>query len=161
MLAGTDPDYAQRDLFAAIARAQLPKIWSQKDFPRIPVGVFELNRNPENYHADVEQAGFSPANVVPGLTYARASSADLQGHRTALHWLGNHRGRAMPKTMNNAPAINIGISDEDRAAIAGGLSKLLADTCDRRPADPASHGARADGVDAEVVVGGVGPGTSA
>jgi catalase len=37
------------------------------DFPLIEVGFFELNRNPENYFAEVEQAAFSPANIVPGI----------------------------------------------------------------------------------------------
>lgn len=98
-LAGEDPDYAQRDLFQAIDRGDFPrwsveiqvmsdaqriaweqrtgwdafdltKVWPQKDFPRLPVGVLELNLNPENYHAEVEQAALSPANVVPGLGYS-------------------------------------------------------------------------------------------
>lgn len=98
-IAGSDPDYAQRDLFAAIERGEFPrwnvfiqvmsdeqrlaweqrtgwdafdltKVWPHKDFPRIPVGVLELNRNPDNYHAEVEQAALSPANVVPGLGYS-------------------------------------------------------------------------------------------
>lgn len=98
-LAGEDPDYAQRDLFQAIDRGDFPrwsveiqvmsdaqriaweqrtgwdafdltKVWPQKDFPRRPVGVLELNLNPENYHAEVEQAALSPANVVPGLGYS-------------------------------------------------------------------------------------------
>jgi catalase len=98
-LAGIDPDYAQRDLFNAIARGDYPrwsveiqvmddveraaweeqtgwdafdltKVWPQGDFPRIPVGVLELNRNPDNYHADVEQAALSPSNIVPGMGYS-------------------------------------------------------------------------------------------
>ena len=48
----------------------LTKVWSKKDFPLIEVGVLELNRNPENYFADVEQAAFSPANVVPGIGFS-------------------------------------------------------------------------------------------
>jgi len=91
-LAGTDPDYAQRDLFGAIERGEFPKwtvciqvmsetqaaahrenpfdvtkTWSQKVFPLIEVGVIELNRNPQNYFAEVEQAAFAPSNVVPGV----------------------------------------------------------------------------------------------
>lgn len=91
-LAGTDPDYAQRDLFQAIERGEFPKwrvcmqvmserqaarhlenpfdvtkTWSQKAFPLIEVGVIELNRNPLNYFAEVEQAAFAPSNVVPGV----------------------------------------------------------------------------------------------
>jgi catalase len=98
-LAGVDPDYAQRDLFGAIARGDYPrwsveiqvmddaqraaweaktgwdafdltKVWPQGEFARIPVGILELNRNPDNYHADVEQAALSPSNIVPGLGYS-------------------------------------------------------------------------------------------
>lgn len=91
-LAGSDPDYAQRDLFQAIERGDFPrwtvciqvmseaeaasrdenpfdvtKTWSQKDYPLIEVGVLELNRNPLNYFAEVEQAAFGPSNMVPGV----------------------------------------------------------------------------------------------
>ncbi len=111
-IAGTDPDYAQRDLVAAIDRGDFPrwkvfiqvmteddrvtweartgwnafdltKVWPHADFPRIPVGVLELNRNPENYHAEVEQVAFSPANVVPGLGYS--PDRMLQGRLFAYH----------------------------------------------------------------------------
>ena len=44
----------------------LTKVWPKGDYPLIEVGEWELNRNPENYFADVEQAAFTPANVVPG-----------------------------------------------------------------------------------------------
>jgi catalase len=98
-LAGVDPDYAQRDLFNAIDKGDFPrwsveiqvmddtqraaweaktgwdafdltKVWPQGEFPRVPVGVLELNRNPDNYHADVEQAALSPSNIVPGMGYS-------------------------------------------------------------------------------------------
>jgi catalase len=45
----------------------ITKVWSHKDFPLIEVGVLELNRNPENYFAEVEQAAFNPAHIVPGI----------------------------------------------------------------------------------------------
>jgi catalase len=48
----------------------LTKVWYKKDFPLIEVGHFELNRNPENYFAEVEQAAFNPANVVPGISFS-------------------------------------------------------------------------------------------
>ena len=52
----------------AASRAENPfdvtKVWSQKEFPLIEVGVVELNRNPQNYFAEVEQAAFAPSNVV-------------------------------------------------------------------------------------------------
>lgn len=91
-IAGADPDYAQRDLFDAIVRGDFPqwrvclqimseqqaaqhhenpfdvtKTWSQKEYPLIEVGILELNRNPLNYFAEVEQAAFGPSNMVPGV----------------------------------------------------------------------------------------------
>lgn len=94
-LAGTDPDYAGRDLFEAIEKKDFPKwklkvqimpeaeaetykinpfdltkVWPHQDFPLIDVGILELNRNPENYFAEVEQAAFSPSNVPPGIGFS-------------------------------------------------------------------------------------------
>ncbi|MCC7007081.1 MAG: catalase [Ottowia sp.] len=107
-LAGEDPDYAQRDLFHAIANGDFPKwhvfvqlmteaqaaqqnnnpfdltkVWPHKDFPLIPVGTLTLHRNPENYFAEVEQAAFSPANVVPGMGFSPDKM--LQGRLFAYH----------------------------------------------------------------------------
>ena len=48
----------------------LTKMWLKKDYPLMPVGEFELNRNPSNYFADIEQAGFNPASVVPGISFS-------------------------------------------------------------------------------------------
>ena len=45
----------------------LTKVWPRADYPLTEVGVTELNRYPANYFAEVEQAAFSPANVVPGI----------------------------------------------------------------------------------------------
>jgi catalase len=48
----------------------LTKVWPHADYPLIDVGVLELNRNPRNYHAEVEQVAFSPGNVVPGIGHS-------------------------------------------------------------------------------------------
>ena len=48
----------------------LTKVWYHKDFPLHEVGVLELNRNPENYYADVEQAAFNPMNIVEGIGFS-------------------------------------------------------------------------------------------
>lgn len=48
----------------------LTKVWPHNDFPLIDVGVLELNRNPDNYFAEVEQAAFNPANIVPGIGFS-------------------------------------------------------------------------------------------
>jgi catalase len=47
----------------------LTKVWPHADYPLIEVGVMELNRNPENYFAEIEQLAFSPSNVVPGISF--------------------------------------------------------------------------------------------
>lgn len=48
----------------------LTKMWFKKDFPLMPVGEFELNKNPDNYFAQIEQAAFNPANIVPGISFS-------------------------------------------------------------------------------------------
>ena len=48
----------------------LTKVWPHEDYPLIEVGYFELNRNPQNVFAEVEQAAFSPSNVVPGIGFS-------------------------------------------------------------------------------------------
>lgn len=48
----------------------LSKVWPHDDYPLINVGVLELNRNPDNYFAEVEQAAFNPANIVPGIGFS-------------------------------------------------------------------------------------------
>ncbi|MFZ5494749.1 MAG: catalase [Verrucomicrobiota bacterium] len=92
---GRDRESSQADLFHAIADGHFPrwrfciqvmteaqaqtfrfnpfdltKVWPHGEFPLIDVGILELNRNPRNYHAEVEQAAFSPANVVPGVGHS-------------------------------------------------------------------------------------------
>jgi catalase len=94
-IAGMDRDYHGRDLENAIERGDFPKwklfiqvmteeqarklpynpfditkVWYHKDFPLIEVGELVLNRNPENYFAEVEQAAFTPAHVVPGIGFS-------------------------------------------------------------------------------------------
>ncbi len=91
-IAGADADYYRRDLYDAIAAGNFPswdlhvqimpyedaksyrfnpfdvtKIWPHADYPLIKVGTHTLNRNPENFFAQIEQAAFSPANTVPGI----------------------------------------------------------------------------------------------
>lgn len=94
-IVGKDREHSQRDLFENIEKGNFPrwkmcvqimpeheahtyrfnpfdltKVWSHKDYPLIEVGIIELNRNPENYFADVEQAAFNPADVVPGIGFS-------------------------------------------------------------------------------------------
>ncbi len=48
----------------------LTKVWPHGDYPLIDVGILELDRNPENFFAEVEQSAFNPANVVPGISFS-------------------------------------------------------------------------------------------
>ena len=45
----------------------LTKVWPHGDFPLIEVGTLELNRNPQNYHHEVEQAAYNPSSLIPGV----------------------------------------------------------------------------------------------
>ncbi|HZB92146.1 MAG TPA: catalase [Stellaceae bacterium] len=90
-----DRESNQRDLFYGIEKGEFPrwtlyvqimpeaeaatyrhnpfdltKVWFHRDYPLMPVGVMELNRNPENFFAEVEQSASSPANVVPGIGFS-------------------------------------------------------------------------------------------
>lgn len=116
---GRDRESHQRDLYEAIERGDFPKwtmyiqvmteeqareypidpfdvtkVWPHGDHPLIRVGELELNRNPDNYFADVEQAAFSPANIVPGLGLSPDrllqgrlfSYADAQRYRLGVNY---------------------------------------------------------------------------
>jgi catalase len=94
-ITGKDREANQRDLYESIEKGDYPrwkmyiqvmteeqarnlpynpfdltKVWYKKDFPLIEVGYFELNRNPENYFAEVEQSAFNPASIVPGIGFS-------------------------------------------------------------------------------------------
>ena len=136
---GKSRESYQEDLFGAIARGEHPKwrmfiqvmperdaetqsfnpfdltkVWPHKDFPLIEVGVMELNRNPDNYFAEIEQAAFSPSNVVPGIGFspdkmlqARIFSyADAHRHRLGTHY------EALPV---NAPHVPVRTYNKDGA----------------------------------------------
>ena len=72
----------------------LTKVWPHKDYPLIEVGVVELNKNPDNYFAEIEQLALSPSNIVPGIGFspdkvlqARIFSyADAHRHRIGTHY---------------------------------------------------------------------------
>lgn len=113
-IAGEDLDYHRRDLYEAIERGEFPKwrvkvqimpeveadtyaihpfdltkVWPHQDYPLIDVGVFELNRNPQNYFAEVEQAAFEPGNMPPGL----GASPDKMLQARLLSYPDAHRYR--------------------------------------------------------------------
>ncbi|MDR3063541.1 MAG: catalase [Methanobrevibacter sp.] len=113
-LCGENPDHATEDLFEAIEEGNYPewdvyiqlmtpeealeykfdpfdvtKVWYHEDYPLIPLGKLVLNKNPENYFAEVEQVAFAPSNFVPGI----GPSPDrlLQGRLFAYEDTQRHR----------------------------------------------------------------------
>lgn len=130
---GNDRESHQRDLFNAIEKGDFPKwrvcvqimtqaqadgfrwnpfdltkVWPQKEYPLIEVGVMELNRNPENYFAEVEQAAFKPSALVPGIGPSpdKMLQARLMSYAdTHLHRLGaNHH--QVPVNKPRCPVMN-------------------------------------------------------
>jgi len=116
-LAGEDPDYHVKDLYNAIERGDYPtwtmylqimdpkeaetyrwnifditKIWPHKDYPLHPVGKLTLNKNPDNFFQDIEQAAFSPSTLVPGI----APSADIMLHARMFSYPDAARYRVGP-----------------------------------------------------------------
>ena len=114
-----DRESSQRDVYEAIERGDFPKwkfcvqvmpekdaetyrwnpfdltkVWPHSDYPLIEVGIMELNRNAENYFAEIEQSSFSPSNIVPGIGFspdkmlqARIFSyADAHRYRVGTHY---------------------------------------------------------------------------
>jgi catalase len=118
-LIGRDRESSQRDLFDNIEEGNFPrwtlfvqimtedeadsyhlnpfditKVWPKNDFPLIEVGVMELNRNPENFFAEIEQAAFAPSSIVPGIGFSPDrllqgrlfSYGDTQRHRLGVNY---------------------------------------------------------------------------
>ncbi|MBX8814129.1 catalase [Ochrobactrum sp. MR34] len=116
---GQTRESTQADLFGAIEKGEFPrwkvqvqimpeldadktpynpfdltKVWPHADYPVMDIGIMELNRNADNYFAEIEQAAFSPSNIVPGIGYspdkmlqARVFSyADAHRHRLGTHY---------------------------------------------------------------------------
>jgi len=136
-LAGEDPDYLTRDLRKAIANGQPAefelvvqlmeiedelkqdfdpldptKTWPEDKFPLMPVGKMVLNKNPDNFFAEVEQAAFCPSSIVPGIEF----SADklLQGR--TFSYADTQRHRLGPNFLQipvNTPTIEVNNSQRD------------------------------------------------
>lgn len=138
-MAAEDPDFHRRDLRRAIASGEAPewrlemqvmpfadaaqyrfnpfdltKVWPHADYPMIPVGRMVLDRNPENFFAEVEQAGFSPANLVPGT--GLSPDKMLMGRIFSYHDTHLHRiGPNYEQLPINAPKVPVRSYDVDGA----------------------------------------------
>lgn len=151
LIAGKNPNFHHLDLLHSIEAGEFPswtlsvqimpvadaekyrfnpfdltKVWSQKDYPRHEVGKLVLNRNPENYFAEVEQAAFNPANFVPGI--GPSPDKMLQGRLfaygdTQRYRLGVNHTQLPVNRPHACPVSNYGRDGEMRFDENGGKSK--------------------------------------
>ena len=138
-IGGVDPDHHRRDLRDAIARGENPswtlkiqvmpfgqaagyrfnpfdvtKVWPHADYPLVEVGRMTLDRNPDNFFAEVEQAAFNPSNLVPGL--GLSPDKMLQGRIFSYHDTHLHRiGKNYQQLPVNAPRAEVNSYNKDGA----------------------------------------------
>lgn len=132
-MAGLNPDHDRQMLHRAIENGDFPswtayiqlmtqeqaeeyrfnpfdvtKVWFHKDFPLIEVGKIVLNRNPDNFFAEVEQAAFSPASVVPGIFYSpdKLLQGRLFAYEDAQRYRLGVNNRDIPVNRPKAAAYN-------------------------------------------------------
>ena len=132
-LVANDRETHQRDLFDSINRGEFPrwqfkiqvmtqkqadtfrwnpfdltKVWPHKEFPLIDVGILELNRNPENYFAEVEQSAFSPSALVPGIGPSpdKMLQARLMSYADAHRYRVGNNYQQLPVNKPRCPVMN-------------------------------------------------------
>lgn len=133
LMKGKDPDHATRDLFEAIKNKKYPswkfcvqimtkqqalnykfdpfdvtKVWFHKDFPLIEIGKITLNRNPDNYFAEVEQAAFAPTNLIPGIAFSpdKLLQGRLFAYRDAQRYRLGVNNTEIPVNKPKVPVYN-------------------------------------------------------
>ena len=149
-IVGKDRESNQRDLFENIEKGNFPKwsfeiqimsdeeakkcsfnpfdltkVWPHGDYPMIKVGTMTLNENPKNYFQQVEQAAFSPSNIVPGISYSHDkmlqarifSYPDAQRYRVGTHYemLPVNRPIVEVNTYNLDGSMNFDIKEPTKA----------------------------------------------
>jgi catalase len=145
-LGGVDPDYLTRDLYDTIARGEeveyelnvqlmeiadelkqsfdpldATKTWPEDKFPLMPVGKMVLNRNPENFFAEVEQAAFCPASIVPGIEFS--DDKLLQGRTFSYNDTQRYRlGANYLQLPVNRPLVPVSNNQRDGAMQSGAFS---------------------------------------
>ncbi len=165
-MAAEDPDYHRRDLREAIQKKDYPvwrlemqimpfadaanyrfnpfdltKVWSHTDYPPITIGRLVLDRNPENFFAEIEQAAFEPANMVPGI----GSSPDKMLLGRMFSYPDAHRYRIGPNYLQlpvNAPKNEVHSYNKDGAMRyhhSGNQPVYAPNSYGGPKADPQSH----------------------
>jgi len=132
-LIGKDRESHQRDLFESIEKGEFPKwrfciqvmteeqaktfkhnpfdltkVWPHAEFPLIEVGILELNKNPENYFAEVEQASFSPSATVPGISWSpdKMLQARLMSYADAHRYRVGNNYQQLPVNKPRCPVMH-------------------------------------------------------
>ncbi len=140
---GEDPDHSTRDLFDSIEQGDYPKwtlfvqvmpeadaektwynpfdltkVWPHGDYPLIEVGEMELNRNAENYFAEIESAAFSPNAIVPGIGFSpdKMLQARVQSYPDAHRYRLGSNYQHFPVNAPKCP-----MATYQRDGIAGGM----------------------------------------
>lgn len=132
-LIGTDRESHQRDLYESIERGDYPrwrfciqvmteaqakafqwnpfdltKVWPHAAFPLMEVGILELNRNPENYFAEMEQSAFSPSATVPGISWSpdKVLQARLMSYADAHRYRVGNNYQQLPVNQPRCPVMH-------------------------------------------------------
>ena len=154
-----DRESNQRDLFESIEKGDFPswdfkiqimtqdqaksvkfnpfdltKTWSHKEFPLIDVGVMTLNENPKNYFNEVEQAAFSPSNIVPGISFSpdKMLQARIFSYPDAQRYrIGTHYAQL---------SVNCPISEINTYVVGGAMNNGMYELDDKAYYEPNSFG---------------------
>lgn len=154
-----DRESNQRDLFESIEKRDFPswdfkiqimtqdqaksvkfnpfdltKTWSHKEFPLIDVGVMTLNENPKNYFNEVEQAAFSPSNIVPGISFSpdKMLQARIFSYPDAQRYrIGTHYAQL---------SVNRPISEINTYVVGGAMNNGMYELDDKAYYEPNSFG---------------------
>ena len=154
-----DRESNQRDLFESIEKGNFPswdfkiqimtqdqaknvkfnpfdltKTWSHKEFPLIDVGVMTLNENPKNYFNEVEQAAFSPSNIVPGISFSpdKMLQARIFSYPDAQRYrIGTHYAQL---------SVNRPISEINTYVVGGAMNNGMYELDDKAYYEPNSFG---------------------
>lgn len=112
----------------------LTKTWSHKEFPLIDVGVMTLNENPKNYFNEVEQAAFSPSNIVPGISFSpdKMLQARIFSYPDAQRYrIGTHYAQL---------SVNRPISEINTYVVGGAMNNGMYELDDKAYYEPNSFG---------------------
>ena len=154
-----DRESNQRDLFESIEKGDFPswdfkiqimtqdqaksvkfnpfdltKTWSHKEFPLIDVGIMTLNENPKNYFNEVEQAAFSPSNIVPGISFSpdKMLQARIFSYPDAQRYrIGTHYAQL---------SVNRPISEINTYVVGGAMNNGMYELDDKAYYEPNSFG---------------------